>query len=154
MKDRPDWDTYFMSIAHLVSTRSTCLRRQVGAVMVRDKQILTTGYNGVPRGITHCTPENCLRSVKDIPSGQQQELCRGLHAEQNAIIQAALHGVSTKDATLYCTHKPCILCAKMLINAGVVRIVYQDFYPDPLADEMLEEAGIEICIWEGRVISR
>ncbi|HOA98473.1 MAG TPA: cytidine/deoxycytidylate deaminase family protein [Candidatus Atribacteria bacterium] len=154
MKDRPDWDTYFMSIAHLVSTRSTCLRRQVGAVMVRDKQILTTGYNGVPRGITHCTPENCLRSVKDIPSGQQQELCRGLHAEQNAIIQAALHGVSTKDATLYCTHKPCILCAKMLINAGVVRIVYQDFYPDPLADEMLEEAGIEMCIWEGRVISR
>jgi len=154
MKDRPDWDTYFISIAHLVSTRSTCLRRQVGAVMVRDKQILTTGYNGVPRGITHCTPENCLRSVKDIPSGQQQELCRGLHAEQNAIIQAALHGVSTKDATLYCTHKPCILCAKMLINAGVVRIVYQDFYPDPLADEMLEEAGIEMCIWEGRVISR
>jgi len=154
MKDRPDWDTYFMSIAHLVSTRSTCLRRQVGTVMVRDKQILTTGYNGVPRGITHCTPENCLRSVKDIPSGQQQELCRGLHAEQNAIIQAALHGVSTKDATLYCTHKPCILCAKMLINAGVVRIVYQDFYPDPLADEMLEEAGIEMCIWEGRVISR
>ena len=154
MKDRPDWDTYFMSIAHLVSTRSTCLRRQVGAVMVRDKQILTTGYNGVPRGITHCTPENCLRSVKDIPSGQQQELCRGLHAEQNAIIQAALHGVSTKDATLYCTHKPCILCAKMLINAGVVRIVYQDFYPDPLANEMLEEAGIEMCIWEGRVISR
>ena len=154
MKDRPDWDTYFMSIAHLVSTRSTCLRRQVGAVMVRDKQILTTGYNGVPRGITHCTPENCLRSVKDIPSGQQQELCRGLHAEQNAIIQAALHGVSTKDATLYCTHKPCILCAKMLINAGVVRIVYQDFYPDPLADEKLEEAGIEMCIWEGRVISR
>ena len=154
MKDRPDWDTYFMSIAHLVSTRSTCLRRQVGAVMVRDKQILTTGYNGVPRGITHCTPENCLRSVKDIPSGQQQELCRGLHAEQNAIIQAALHGVSTKDATLYCTHKPCILCAKMLINAGVVRIVYQDFYPDPLADEMLEEAGIEMCIWEGRGISR
>ena len=154
MKDRPDWDTYFMSIAHLVSTLSTCLRRQVGAVMVRDKQILTTGYNGVPRGITHCTPENCLRSVKDIPSGQQQELCRGLHAEQNAIIQAALHGVSTKDATLYCTHKPCILCAKMLINAGVVRIVYQDFYPDPLADEMLEEAGIEMCIWEGRVISR
>ena len=154
MKDRPDWETYFMSIAHLVSTLSTCLRRQVGAVMVRDKQILTTGYNGVPRGITHCTPENCLRSVKDIPSGQQQELCRGLHAEQNAIIQAALHGVSTKDATLYCTHKPCILCAKMLINAGVVRIVYQDFYPDPLADEMLEEAGIEMCIWEGRVISR
>jgi len=154
MKDRPDGDTYFISIAHLVSTRSTCLRRQVGAVMVRDKQILTTGYNGVPRGITHCTPENCLRSVKDIPSGQQQELCRGLHAEQNAIIQAALHGVSTKDATLYCTHKPCILCAKMLINAGVVRIVYQDFYPDPLADEMLEEAGIEMCIWEGRVISR
>ena len=153
MRDRPDWDTYFISIAHLVSTRSTCLRRQVGAVMVRDKQILTTGYNGVPQGITHCTPESCLRSLKNIPSGQQQELCRGLHAEQNAIIQAALHGVSTKGATLYCTHKPCILCAKMLINAGVVRVVYQNFYPDPLADEMLKEAGIEMCIWEGQVIS-
>ncbi|HXL02354.1 MAG TPA: cytidine/deoxycytidylate deaminase family protein [Candidatus Atribacteria bacterium] len=153
MRDRPDWDTYFMSIAHLVSTRSTCLRRQVGAVMVRDKQILTTGYNGVPQGITHCTSETCLRSLKNIPSGQQQELCRGLHAEQNAIIQAALHGVSTKEATLYCTHKPCILCAKMLINAGVARIVYQNFYPDPLADQMLEEAGIEMCIWEGQVIS-
>jgi len=153
MRDRPDWDTYFISIAHLVSTRSTCLRRQVGAVMVRDKQILTTGYNGVPQGITHCTPESCLRSLKNIPSGQQQELCRGLHAEQNAIIQAALHGVSTKGATLYCTHKPCILCAKMLINAGVVRVVYQNFYPDPLADEMLKEAGIEMCIWEGQVIA-
>ena len=153
MRDRPDWDTYFISIAHLVSTRSTCLRRQVGAVMVRDKQILTTGYNGVPQGITHCTPESCLRSLKNIPSGLQQELCRGLHAEQNAIIQAALHGVSTKGATLYCTHKPCILCAKMLINAGVVRVVYQNFYPDPLADEMLEEAGIEMCIWEGQVIA-
>ena len=153
MRDRPDWDTYFISIAHLVSTRSTCLRRQVGAVMVRDKQILTTGYNGVPQGITHCTSETCLRSLKNIPSGQQQELCRGLHAEQNAIIQAALHGVSTKGATLYCTHKPCILCAKMLINAGVVRVVYQNFYPDPLADEMLKEAGIEMCIWEGQVIS-
>ncbi|HOQ67189.1 MAG TPA: cytidine/deoxycytidylate deaminase family protein [Candidatus Atribacteria bacterium] len=153
VRDRPDWDTYFMSIAHLVSTRSTCLRRQVGAVMVRDKQILTTGYNGVPRGITHCTLDTCLRSSKNIPSGQQQELCRGLHAEQNAIIQAALHGVSTKEATLYCTHQPCVLCAKMLINAGIVRIVYKNSYPDPLADEMLKEARVEMCTWEGKVIN-
>lgn len=152
MKERPDWDSYFMAIAHLVATRSTCLRRQVGAVLVKDKRILATGYNGAPSNIAHCTPELCLRSAGNIPSGQNQELCRGLHAEQNVIIQAALHGVSTKNSTLYCTHKPCILCAKMIINAGVVRVVYENPYPDFLADAMLEEAGLEMCVFSGGVI--
>ena len=146
---RPEWDEYFMSIAKLVSSRSTCLRRKVGAVLVREKRILATGYNGAPSGIEHCTPETCLRSKQGVPSGKQQELCRGLHAEQNVIIQAALHGVSTRGATLYCTHKPCILCAKMIINAGIVRIVYQNHYPDPLADEMLQEANIEMVPFLG-----
>ncbi|MGQ9474092.1 MAG: deoxycytidylate deaminase [Candidatus Caldatribacteriaceae bacterium] len=149
MKERPDWDSYFMAIAHLVATRSTCLRRQVGAVLVREKRILATGYNGVPTNITHCTPETCLRSKKSIPSGHNQELCRGLHAEQNVIIQAALHGVSTKGAMLYCTHKPCILCVKMIINAGVIRVVYENPYPDLLADDLLQEAGIEMFVFVG-----
>ncbi len=146
---RPEWDEYFMNIAELVSSRSTCLRRKVGAVLVRERRILATGYNGVPSGIKHCTPETCLRSKQGVPSGKQQELCRGLHAEQNVIIQAALHGVSTRGATLYCTHKPCILCAKMIINAGIVRIVYRNHYPDPLADEMLQEANIEMVPFLG-----
>jgi len=149
---RPEWDEYFMSIAKLVSSRSTCLRRKVGAVLVREKRILATGYNGAPSGIEHCTPETCLRSKQGVPSGKQQELCRGLHAEQNVIIQAALHGVSTRGATLYCTHKPCILCAKMIINAGIVRIVYQNHYPDPLADEMLQEANIELVPFLGEFL--
>ncbi|MGC8777619.1 MAG: deoxycytidylate deaminase [Candidatus Caldatribacteriaceae bacterium] len=149
MRERPDWDSYFMAIAHLVATRSTCLRRQVGAVLVKDKRILATGYNGAPSNITHCTLETCPRSVGHIPSGQNQELCRGLHAEQNVIIQAALHGVSTKNSTLYCTHKPCVLCAKMIINAGVVRVVYENPYPDALADAMLKEAGLEMCVFSG-----
>ncbi|MDI3531631.1 MAG: dCMP deaminase [Candidatus Atribacteria bacterium] len=151
---RPEWDEYFMSIAELVSSRSTCLRRKVGAVLVREKRILATGYNGVPSGIKHCTLETCLRSKQGVPSGKQQELCRGLHAEQNVIIQAALHGVSTRGATLYCTHKPCILCAKMIINAGIVRVVYQNHYPDPLADEMLQEAGIEMIPFSGESLLR
>ncbi len=146
---RPEWDEYFMAIAHLVATRSTCIRRQVGAVLVREKRILATGYNGAPSGIVHCTEEICLRRLSNVPSGQMHELCRGLHAEQNVIIQAALHGVSTKGSTLYCTHKPCILCVKMLINAGIARIVYENPYPDPLAEALLEEAGIELCSFGG-----
>lgn len=138
-----------MAIAHLVATRSTCIRRSVGAVLVREKRILATGYNGAPTGVAHCTEETCLRNVKNIPSGQMHELCRGLHAEQNVIIQAALYGVSTKGATLYCTHKPCILCVKMLINAGIVRIVYENPYPDPLSEELLKEAGIEVKVFSG-----
>lgn len=147
MQARPSWDQYFMDIALLVSSRSTCLRRHVGAVLVFDKQIIATGYNGVARGLKHCTEVGCLREQLGIPSGERHEMCRGIHAEQNAIIQAALHGVSTKGATLYCTHQPCILCSKMLINAGIKKVVFQGEYPDPLAREMLLEANIELVQW-------
>ncbi len=141
---RPSWDEYFVQLAHQVATRSTCLRRHVGAVIVRDKHILATGYNGAPSGLEHCEVVGCLRERMGIPSGQRQEICRGLHAEQNAIIQAALHGVSTKGAAIYVTHQPCITCAKMIINAGIVRIVCDSTYPDELARDMLREAGIPL----------
>jgi len=141
---RPDWHVYFMDIADLVSRRSTCLRRKVGAILVRDKRILSTGYNGVPSGIRHCSEVGCLRENAGVPSGERHELCRGLHAEQNAIIQAAFHGVSIRGATLYCTNHPCIICSKMLINAGLTAIVYREGYSDDLAREMLDEAGIEV----------
>lgn len=144
IKERPPWDEYFMQIARVVATRSTCLRRQVGAVLVKDKRILTTGYNGAPRGLPHCLEVGCLREQLGIPSGERQELCRGLHAEQNAIIQAAYYGVSIAGATLYCTHQPCITCAKMLINAGIEKIIYEEAYPDELAEKMLREAGVEL----------
>ncbi len=139
---RPDWDEYFMNIALLVSKRSTCIRRQVGAVIVKNKRILSTGYNGVPTGIKHCTEVGCLRDKLNIPSGEKHELCRGLHAEQNAIIQAAYHGVEIRDSDLYCTNQPCIICSKMLINAGIKNIYYKDGYPDKLSVEMLEETDI------------
>jgi len=139
---RPDWDTYFMQIAHTCATRTSCCRRQVGAVIVKDKRILATGYNGVPSGIEHCLERGCLREELGIPSGQQHELCRGLHAEQNALIQAARHGISIDGAKIYCTTQPCILCAKMLINAGITEIIYDMEYPDALALEMLSEAKI------------
>lgn len=141
---RPDWDEYFMDIVELVAKRSTCLRRSVGAALVRDKRILATGYNGAPSGLQHCLDVGCLRDKLQIPSGERHELCRGLHAEQNAIIQAALHGVSVKGATLYCTNQPCIICAKMVINAGISLIVVKDGYADKLAAEMLDEAGIRV----------
>jgi len=135
-----------MSIARLVALRSTCLRkdRQVGAVIVRDKRILATGYNGAPAGMKHCAEVGCLRQRLGIPSGERHELCRGLHAEQNAIIQAALFGVSIKDAVIYCTHVPCIICAKMLINARIKKVFYQKGYPDELAVSMLKEAGLPL----------
>ena len=141
---RPRWDDYFMDITHFVATRSTCLRRHVGAVLVRDKRILSTGYNGAPSGIDHCLEVGCLREQLGIPSGERHELCRALHAEQNAIIQAALHGVGIKGATLYCTNLPCIICSKMLINSGIRRIIYQEGYPDKLAGEMLAAAGMKL----------
>lgn len=141
--DRPSWDQYFMDIVDLVSKRSTCLRRKVGAILVRDKRILATGYNGPPAGIPHCSEVGCLRDKLKVPSGERHELCRGLHAEQNAIIQAALHGVSTKGATIYCTNHPCIICAKMIINSGIESFVYKEDYRDELAEEMFREAGIE-----------
>lgn len=142
---RAGWDEYFMKIAEIVKTRSTCLRRQVGAVIVKDKRIITTGYNGAPSRIKECTEiGECKRQVMNIPSGQRHELCRALHAEQNAIIQAAMLGISTKGATLYVTLQPCIICAKMAINAGIEKIVYKGEYPDEFSLEMLNEAGIEL----------
>lgn len=141
---RPSWDQYFIDITHLVATRSTCLRRQVGALLVKERTILATGYNGVPSGIRHCDEVGCLRERLGIPSGERHELCRGLHAEQNAIIQAARHGVNIDGAALYCTTMPCVICTKMLINAGIRRVVFEEGYADPLAREMVEEAGIEV----------
>lgn len=141
---RPDWDTYFMRITKLVATRSSCLRRRVGAVLVKDKRILATGYNGAPAGMAHCEEAGCLRDQLHIPSGERHELCRGLHAEQNAIIQAARQGTEIKDSTLYCTTAPCSLCAKMLINAGVTRIVYEGSYPDERAMAFFAEAGVKV----------
>jgi dCMP deaminase len=143
-KKRPDWDSYFMDIVELVSRRSTCCRRAVGAGLVRDTRILATGYNGAPSKLQHCLDIGCLREQMKVPSGERHELCRGLHAEQNAIIQAALHGVITKGATLYCTNHPCVICAKMIINAGVARIIIRDGYHDKLAAQMLKEAGISV----------
>ena len=144
MKNRPSWDDYFMTIAGDVATRSTCIRRSVGAVIVKEKRILSTGYNGPPSGISHCTPETCLRSKLNIPSGERHELCRGLHAEQNAIIQAAYHGVSINGAELYCTHLPCSICIKMLINAGLQEIFYEEGYPDDLSLDMIGESKIKL----------
>ena len=143
---RPPWNEYFMRIARQVATRSTCLRRHVGAVVVKDKRILSTGYNGAPSGLPHCDETSCLRDKLGIPSGQRQEICRGLHAEQNAIIQAALHGVSIRGSDIYVTHQPCITCAKMIINAGIIRVVCAHSYPDDLARVFLNEAGIELQI--------
>ena len=132
-----------MDITSLVARRSTCMRRQVGAVMVKEKNILATGYNGTPSGITHCDVTGCLREQLNVPSGERHELCRGLHAEQNAIIQAARHGVNISDSVLYCTNSPCIICTKMLINAGIRKVVYLQGYSDSLSLEMLDEAEIE-----------
>ena len=142
---RPDWDRYFLEIAIVVARRSTCLRRQIGAVIVRDRRILTTGYNGAPSGLAHCLEAGCLRDELKIASGTRHEVCRALHSEMNAIIQAAQHGVSTKGATLYCTHQPCSVCARMLINAGIVKIVYTGDYPDDFSLSLLREAGIELA---------
>jgi len=138
-----------MEMAQVASKRSTCLRRSVGAVLVKNKRILATGYNGTPKGLAHCEEVGCLREQMNVPSGKMHELCRGIHAEQNAVIQAAVHGVSVDGATLYCTHQPCVVCTKILINAGIARIVYANPYPDELAENMMKEAkDVEIVIWE------
>jgi dCMP deaminase len=150
--ERPSSDDYFMEIASVVAKRSTCLRNQVGALFVRNKRILTTGYNGAPSGLEHCDVVGCAR--EDVASGTRHELCRAVHAEQNAIIQAALHGISIEGATLYCTHQPCILCAKMMINARVTKVVYQQSYPDGTALDFLRQAGIEVVRVKGRIRSR
>jgi dCMP deaminase len=133
-----------MGITKLVATRSTCLRRQVGAILVKDKRILASGYNGAPAGLRHCEEVGCLRANSSVPSGERHELCRGLHAEQNLIIQAAYHGISIKGAILYCTNKPCVICTKMILNAGIVKVYYEDGYDDLLSDQMIEEAGLEM----------
>ncbi|MCU0539990.1 MAG: cytidine/deoxycytidylate deaminase family protein [Desulfobacterales bacterium] len=142
--ERPSWEIYFMDITALVAKRTTCLRRGVGAVIVKDKRILATGYNGAPSGIRHCAETGCLRETLKVESGMRHELCRGIHAEQNAIIQAAYHGVSIKGADLFCTNQPCSICAKMIINAGIKRIYYREGYADALARDMLAEARIDM----------
>lgn len=143
--NRPSWDEYFMQMAELTAQRSTCLRRQVGAIIVKEKHIIATGYNGAPKGLPHCEElGGCLREKLEIPSGERHELCRALHAEQNAIIQAATLGQSIEGATIYITHQPCIICAKMIINAGISRIVIRRGYPDEMSREMLGEAGLKI----------
>ena len=147
--ERPSWEEYFMDIAKLVARRSTCLRRQVGAVVVKDKNILATGYNGTPSGITHCSETGCLREQLKIPSGERHELCRGLHAEQNVIVQAAKHGINIDGATLYCTNSPCIICSKMIINAGIKEVVYLDGYPDILSKDILAESEIDFHAYTG-----
>ncbi|MBE0476180.1 MAG: cytidine/deoxycytidylate deaminase family protein [Coriobacteriia bacterium] len=139
---RPTWDEYFMAIADQVAGRSTCLRRRTGAVLVREKRILATGYNGPPTGLAHCEEVGCLRERRGVLSGRNHELCRGIHAEQNAVIQAARHGIPIAGATTYSTHRPCVLCAKMLINAGIAAVVYGDPYPDELSESLLAEAGL------------
>jgi dCMP deaminase len=157
MGERPSYDEYFMEMAYVVSERSTCKRRKVGAILVKDKHILSTGYNGAPKGLKHCSEVGCLRSDLDVPSGERHELCRGLHAEQNAIIQAAVFGISIKNSVLYCTNTPCVVCVKMLINADINEIVYSGDYPDDLAKKIIDESKINIrnynkkkhiCYWK------
>ena len=148
MNTRLPWPEYFMKIAYLVAERSTCLRRKVGAIAVKDKRIAATGYNGVPSGLAHCEEVGCLRERMGIPSGQRHELCRGLHAEQNVIIQAATHGVNISGATIYCTTQPCLICTKMLINVGVKEIVFAEAYPDELSQGMMDEAGVKYGLLE------
>lgn len=140
---RPSWDEYFMKLAWLVAERSTCLRHHVGAVIVRDKRILTTGYNGAASGTKDCIELGCLRNQMNIPSGTRHEICRAIHAEQNAIIQAGTHGINIKNAVIYCTHSPCILCAKMLTNAGISKFIMCQEYPDDSYKALFNEAKIE-----------
>jgi dCMP deaminase len=144
MEQRPTLDEYFMEIASVVAKRSTCLRNKVGAVIVRDKRILATGYNGAPRNLDHCLDIGCIRDQQNIASGTRHEVCQAVHAEQNAIIQSALHGVSVEGATLYCTHQPCVLCTKMIINSRIKRVVYSNDYPDDEAIDFLTKAGVEL----------
>ncbi len=142
---RPSWKKYFVEMAKLAATRSTCLRRQVGAVVVKDNRVLSTGYNGSPQHTAHCEDlGGCLREKLGIPSGQRHEICRAVHAEQNAIVQAAKHGVSIDGADLYCTHQPCSICAKLIINAGIKNVYYVDGYPDEFSMSFFEEVAVEV----------
>lgn len=146
MIERPTWQEYFTDMAVLASSRSTCLRRKVGAVLVRDNQVISTGYNGAPKHSPHCELMGCLRTTNNVPSGEKHELCRGVHAEQNVIIQAAINGVSTRDSDLYCTTHPCSICAKMIINAEIKTIYVLNGYPDKLSQRLLEEGNVEIVL--------
>jgi len=143
---RPDIDEYFLKIASVVAERSTCRRHHVGAVAAKDKHILATGYNGAPAGLKDCLELGCIRDEMKIPSGERHELCRGIHAEQNVIIQASLHGVSLEGSTIYCTHTPCRLCAKMLVNARIKRFISFGSYNDAEFTDLFREAGIEVEI--------
>jgi dCMP deaminase len=148
---RPTWDEYFMGIARLTAQRSTCLRRNVGAVIVLDRHLIASGYNGAPRGLAHCSEMGgCYREKLGIPPGERHELCRGLHAEQNAIIQAAALGHAIDGATIYITHQPCAICAKMIVNAGIGKIIVGEGYPDELAVDILKEAGLKVVSLEGK----
>lgn len=145
---RPTWDEYFMNIVELVKERSTCLRREVGAIIVKDRRILATGYNGAPAGCRHCIEIGCIRDELNVPSGERHELCRASHAEQNAIVQAAMYGVPIKGSTIYVTTQPCVICSKLIINAGIKKVIYKGDYPDDLSMQLLSEAGIEIVKFE------
>lgn len=149
-QERPSWDEYFMTLADEVATRTTCLRRAVGAIIVKEKRILATGYNGVPTRLRHCSVTGCLREKLGVPSGQRHEICRGLHAEQNALLQAARYGIDIEGSSIYITTQPCVVCAKMLINAGISEIIYRNPYPDELAMELLNESNIKIRIFDGQ----
>ncbi len=140
---RISWDDYFFEFAELASTRTNCLRRKVGAVLVKDKMVISTGYNGPPRGIPHCLKAGCIRKEENIPSGQRHDLCRGLHAEQNAIIQAAKNGVNVSGAHLYCSTKPCSICTKMIINSGITKVFYKQDYDDKFADKIAKQSDVE-----------
>jgi len=144
MHARMSWPDYFMNITFLVGERATCLRRRVGAIAVKEKRILATGYNGAPSGVAHCGEVGCLREQQGVPSGQRHELCRGLHAEQNVIIQAAMHGISLNGAEFYCTTQPCFICAKMLINCNISTVWYVEGYPDSLTEGIMKEANVSL----------
>jgi dCMP deaminase len=141
-----------MRIAHLAATRSTCLRRRVGALIVKDRMILSTGYNDTPRGVTNCGEGGCARCAGDVPSGTSHETCLCLHAEMNTVVQAAYHGVSIAGGTIYVTYQPCLICAKMILNVGITRIVFEGNYPDPLALEMLRNANVELVRYAGEEV--
>ena len=149
---RPSWDQYFIKIAHLASTRSTCKRRKVGAVIVKDRMVLSTGYNDTPRGVRNCGEGGCARCASDVPPGTSHDTCLCLHSEQNAIIQAAYHGVAIAGGTIYVTYQPCLICAKMILNVGITRIVFEGHYPDPLALEMLRNASVELVRYAGEEV--
>lgn len=144
IEERPGWDEYFAQIACQVSSRSTCVRRKVGCVVVKERRILATGYNGAPTGLKHCGEAGCLRETLNVSSGERHELCRGLHAEQNAIIQAAIYGTPLEGSDIYSTHLPCVLCTKMLINVRVRRIFFLNGYPDDFAKKLIGESGIPL----------